>query len=153
MSVPLQPEHRLSVLLSDSGGRWVEQLPRLLEPQGVRSIRVASVDQAVRAIESNPIHAAVVDLAMPMDGLAAGPVTPERSGGLKLLRVIHRLVPRPPTVVVRGRLFAGRDDDRVLAEALKLEAFTVLDQPVELEQLLGVLRRVLERYYEGHWPA
>ena len=52
---------------------------------------------------------------------------------------------------VRDRRF-DRRDNRLLAEALRLEAFSVLDRPVELEQLLEVLRRLLARYYGGLWP-
>ena len=68
------------------------------------------------------------------------------------MRVIQRLEPAPPTVVVRGRRFDSRQDDRLLSEALKLRAFSVLDQPVQLEQLLGVLQRLIERHYGGRWP-
>jgi DNA-binding response OmpR family regulator len=152
---------RLNVLLTEGDELWADQLPRLLEPQGVRTLRVVSVDQAVEVIEQVPIHAAVVDLATPMAGdkpqaprLGGQPAVDgvPQTGGLKLLRVIRGLRPTPPAVVVRGRLFDRRTDDRVLAEALKLDAFSVLDEPVQLEQVLETLRRLLHRYYGGVWP-
>jgi len=159
------PGGRLNVLLTEADDLWAEQLPRLLEPQGVRTIRVVSVDQAVEVIEHVPIHAAVVGIgAGKMDGnrlpeRAEGLLAQKSSvpfsgptAGLKLLRIIRRLHPTPPAVVVRGRLFDRRSDERLLSEALKLEAFSVLDQPVELEQLLETLRRLLQRYYGGVWP-
>ena len=145
---------RLNVLLTDEEDLWADQLPRLLEPQGVRTIRVVNVDEAVEVIEQVPIHAAVVGLGAKGDRS----LFPERDGrrvdtaGLKLLRVIRRLEPTPPAVVVRGRLFDRRTDERLLSEALRLEAFSVLDQPVQLEQLLETLRRLLQRYYGGVWP-
>ena len=143
-------DHRLNVLLTDGDQRWAEQLPRLLEPQGIRAIRAGDVDEAARIIERQLIHAAVVDIALPMDRRAEP--NERATGGLKLLRVIQRLDPSPPAVVVRGRRF-DRVDDRLLAEALKLRAFSVLDEPVELEQLLETLRRLLKRYYGGAWPG
>lgn len=143
-----QPGGRLNVLLMEAEGPWADQLPRLLEPQGVRTIRATSVDEAVEVIEHVSIHAALVDLATPMGEQRS----PLETGGLKLLRVIRRLRPTPPAVVVRGRIFDRRTDDRVLSEALKLEAFSVLDQPVELEQVLETLRRLLQRHYGGLWP-
>jgi len=159
-------DSRLTVLLTGSDERWAAQLPRLLEPQGVITLFAFDVDEAVRTIESHAIHAAVVDLATPMrrfdDEVLEEAPAPIRHGaseakrlvpaGLKLLRLIHRLDPAPPAVVVRGRLFDQRTDNRLLAEALKLHAFSVLDQPVQLEQLLDVLRRLLARFYDGHWP-
>jgi CheY-like chemotaxis protein len=150
--------NRLNVLLTDFDEPWAEQLPRLLEPQGVRAIRVHDVDQAVEAIHRQPIHALVVDLALPMSGASTTPSfgtggrggRPE-TGGLKLLKVIQRLEAPPPTVVVRGRRF-DRDDGRLLNEALRLKAFSVLDHPVQLEQLLEVFRRLMHRHYGGAWP-
>jgi DNA-binding response OmpR family regulator len=144
-----EPGHRLNVLLTEAEHRWSDQLPRLLEPQGVRAIRVGDVDEAVSVIESEPIHAVVVDVGLPMDRTTVADVTP---GGLKLLRVIHRMDPAPPTVVVRGRRF-DRLDDRLLGEALKLDAFSVMDEPVDLEQMLETLRRLFVRYYGGSWPG
>ncbi len=166
MVVAVQPNssfsdsvERLNVLLTDQDQPWSEQLPRLLEPQGVRAIRVDNVRDALDVVEARPIHVAVVDMAVPLEPTSE----PQRAsrewvrrhrtpGGLKLLRVIRSMAPTPPTVVIRGRMFDPRIDDRLLAEALKLEAFSVLDQPVRLEQLLGVLRRLMERYYGGRWP-
>lgn len=150
------------MLLTEGDQPWSQQLPRLLAPQGVRTIQVHSVDEAMDAMEREPIHAAVVDLGLPLVG-REGEDKPRRldearsglvdTGGLKLLRIIRKLTPAPPAVVVRGRLFDGRTDDRLLAEALKLDAFSVLDQPVHLEQLLETLRRLLQRHYGGLWPT
>lgn len=132
---------RLNVLLSTSQQVWADHLPRLLEPQGVYAIRVTDVEQALDVIEHHRIHAAVIETG------ARG------RQGLKLLQVIRRMTPTPPAVLVRGRLFDRRDDNRLLADALRFNAFSVLDQPVNLEQILDTLRRLLERYYGGQWPA
>ncbi len=143
---------RLNVLVTDRGERWAVQLPRLLEPQGVQALRATSYDQAIQLIEATPIHVAVVDMYLDTDP-EARPTAERLPGGLKLLQIIRRIKDRPPAVmVVRSRHFNPRIDDFVLAEALKLNAFSVLDQPVDLEQMLIVLRRALERYYDGGWP-
>lgn len=142
-------EHRLNVLMAGSDEPWCEHLPRLLEPQGVKAIRAASVDEALGVIERQRIHAAVIGMWTPTAKQGYADATP---GGLKLLRVIHRLEPPPPAVVVRDRSFVGRWDDRWLSEALKLDVFTVLDQPVGLEQMLEAFRRLVQRHYRGQWP-
>lgn len=154
---------RCHMLLADEGDRWAEQLPRLLEPQGVRAFRTANVDEAIALMQNTPMHLAVVDLGLgQQDGpRGAQPGSPEADrgrerlpGGLKLLQVIQRLEDRPRAiVVVRGRRFDPRVDNHVLTEALKLDAFSVLDRPVQLEQMLVVLRRALERYFGGTWPS
>lgn len=154
---------RLNVLLTDADEPWSQQLPRLLEPQGVRAIRVESVRQAIDVIDHEPIHMAVVDLALPVDQPESPPpYRPSRGsldadrasdGALKLVQVIRRLDPTPPTVIIRGRLFQPRIDDRILREALTLNVFSVLDEPVQMEQVLRVLQRVMQRYYGDAWPA
>lgn len=148
----------LNVLLTDHGQAWAEQLPRLLQPQGVEAYRVHTVDEALNVMDQRQIHAAVVDLGMPSEtgGLTAvGAAMKQQAGdpgGLRLLRLIQRREPHPPTVVVRDRAFESQFDNRMLQQALQLDAFTVLDQPVRLEQLLSVLQRIVHRYYEGRWP-
>ena len=150
---------RLNVLMTEGEHAWVEQLPRLLGPHGVRAILAPDVGAAIRRIREGPVHAVVVDTTVPMergehrDRREERREAEEDSGGLKLLRVIQRIEPAPPTVVVRDRRFDRRHDDRLLSEALRLDAFSVLDQPVQLEQLLDVLRRLIERHYGGRWPG
>ena len=148
-------EQRLNVLLNEAGEEWADQLPRLLEPQGVRAIRVGDVNEAVNVIERMPVHALVVDVHLPMEKRLerGGQADSAAAGGLKLLRVIQRVDPTPPAVIVRDRRFDARQDDRLLSEALKLDVFSVLDEPVQLEQLLEVLRRLLQRFYGGSWPG
>ncbi len=154
---------RLNLLLSYAGWRsesWVDQLPRLLEPMGVQSLRAGTGRQASDLIQTNPIHIAVVDLGLPLDAAALDAaqthtLADETSeGGCRLLELLARLDAPPPTVVVkRGR--SARDDSRELSDALRHGAFAVIDRPSgtrDLELLLEVLRRALSRFYAGRWP-
>jgi CheY-like chemotaxis protein len=128
-------------------------LPRLLEPLGVLSHRAGSGAEATRVIRSRPIHIAVVDLALPLEESAEAPEFSE--GGPRLLELLSRLDQPPPVVVVkRGR--TARDEKRDVCEALRLGAFAVIDRPRDVRDLnvmLDVLRRVLERRYQGRWPG
>jgi DNA-binding NtrC family response regulator len=141
---------RLNLLLScrqgQEEGSAIDQLPRLLEPMGIRSFRVATGEGAARVISDNPIHIAVVDLTIPLVESA-----PARPGGARILQLLRRLDQPPPTVVVRPREPAG-ESARSLAAALREGAFTVLDRPIQLETMLEVMRRILRRYYADLWP-
>lgn len=149
------PGGRLNLLLSYAGWRtesWVDQLPRLLEPMGVQSLRAGTGREAKDLIQANPIHIAVVDLGLPLDGSAAAQDLTE--GGSRLLELLARLDAPPPTVAVK-RHQSARDDSRELSDALRLGAFAVIDRPSctrDLELLLEVLRRALSRFYAGRWP-
>lgn len=148
---------RLNLLLSYSGWQpesWADRLPTLLAPMGVRAHRAGSGREASAVIASTPIHIAVVDLGLPLDpGVATAEAT--EPAGPRLLDLLRRLDHRPPTVAVRS---AGshRDVTRDLQAALRLGAFAVIDRPHstrDLELLLEILRRALDRHYRGCWPG
>lgn len=142
---------RLNLLLSYGSNRdeeVMDQLPRLLTPMGIHSIRVTTGERAARAVADQVIHIAVVDLAVPLCD-----ETDRRAAGARVLELLRRLDQPPPTVVVRPRRPTVRDSARELSEALRAGAFTVLDRPLGLESLLEVLRRILRRHYADLWPA
>lgn len=145
---------RFNVLLTEdrrhADEHWVNQLPRLLEPQGVQAFVARSGREAVDITMSVRIHAAVVDIATPTEGESVSAGTP---GGLWLLEMFRRLPDRPPTVVVNNRLITQRQAQRLLADALRLGAFSVVNRPNDLDELLAVFRRLIDRRYRGQWPA
>lgn len=149
---------RLNLLLTYGGWRErpaVEQLPRLLQPLGIRAMQADSGEEAAQLIQSTPVHIAVVDLEIPVQPRSAG--TNERAplnseGGLRILKLLRRLDPAPPTIVVRPRQATERERVRGLSHSLRDGAFAVLDRPLHMEALLEVLRRVLNRHYENLWP-
>lgn len=149
----------MNLLLSYAGWEadpWVDRLPRLLEPMGIHSHRAPSGRAASDVIKSIPIHIAVVDLALPMDGNAPSTTTPSGpDGGPSLLSLLSRLASPPPTLVIK-RARSSRDDQAELSAALRAGAFAVMDRPRsdrDLELLLEMLRRVLQRHYQGRWPG
>jgi CheY-like chemotaxis protein len=142
---------RLNLLLSYGGWQsqsFAEQLPRLLEPMGVRCVQVGSGQEATQTIQKLTVHIAVVDLAIPLQ--AGMPDT--QPAGPRVLQLLRRLDQPPPTVVVRPPQASSRESARTLADALREGAFAVLDRPVQLEAMLEVLRRILRRHYANNWP-
>lgn len=152
---------RLNLLLSHAHWQsecWADRLPPLLEPMGIQSFKAQTGRQASQVIASTPIHIAVVDLSLPLDGGAAGAAEQQANveeGGTRILELLSRLEQPPPTLVVkRGR--THRDDAREMATALRTGAFAVLDRPrdhADINLLLEVMRRVLTRFYSGRWPG
>lgn len=164
---------RFNVLLTEDRPQaeehWIGQLPRLLEPQGV-SVHVArSGHEAIALAGEITVHAAVIDLGTPRGprpgkpDAGAGETRPRRErwpaeqemmpAGVWLLELFRRMRNSPPTVVLRGPAYSRAEAERLLQEALRLGAFSVLDKPVELGQLLGVFRRLMDREYRGMWPS
>ncbi len=149
---------RLNLLLSHGGWpneAWFDQLPRLLAPLGVRSITASSGREAAEVIRSTPIHIVVVDLGLPLEA-ATGQQKIDRidtSGGTRLLEILRRLEPAPPTVVIRREAGASSASRKTLTDALRQGAFAVHDSPVGIETLLDTMRRILRRHYSDLWPG
>jgi hypothetical protein len=92
---------RLNLLLSYAGWQaesWADRLPRLLEPMGVCALRAATGREATEVIRSSPIHIAIVDLGLPLDGrlpAADKPCPMAEEAGPRILELLSRQ-PEPP---------------------------------------------------------
>ena len=96
------------------------------------------------------MHIAVVDLELPHRANAMGGTRPisRTEEGLRVLQLLRRLEPTPPTIVVRPPQASTPEHVRGLSTALREGAFAVLDRPLQLESMLEVLRRILKRHYQ-----
>ncbi len=157
-----RPSARFNVLLTQdrphSAGHWTRQLPRLLEPQGVKAYVARSGREAVGMVNDLEIHAALIDLATPQDDPREVPPGSEsgvlgEAQGLWVLEVLKRQPTRPPVVVVNSRAIARNQAQRFLNQALSLGAFSVVNRPSDIEDMLAVIRRLIDRQYEGAWPS
>ena len=153
---PRRHAGRLNLLLTcggwaecGGGDVWANQLPTLLSPLGVHVLTAGSGREATTVIRDQPVHIAVVDLALPMD--ASTNPTESRDAGLRILELLARLEHPPPTVVIRRRC-TPREGSRGLASALAAGAFAVVDRPIQLETVLDIMRRVVRRHYADQWP-
>ena len=145
--------HRLNLLLSCAAWRRdsaMDQLPPLLAPMGIHSIKASSGEEAAEVIRNYVVHIAVVDLSIPLQRSSGDTAAP---AGSRVLQLLRRLDSPPPTIVVRPPQPAARESARSLTQALREGAFAVLDQPVHLESMLEVMRRIVRRHYADCWPT
>lgn len=143
----------MNLLLSWGGWRpdsWADRMAALLEPMGVTALRARTCRQAEQVIRSTPggVHVAVVDLGLPIDFGA-----PSDEGGSRILDLLKRLESPVPTVIVRSPR-TSRDMTREMTAALRFDAFAVVDRrSADIELMLKVLQRAMERFYHGRWPT
>jgi len=139
---------RFNVLLTRDRDReaehWTSQLPRLMQPLGVRAFLAHTGREALDLFEHHPIHAALIDIATP-------PQVNAQPDGLWLLQILTRKPNRPPIVIV-NHTYAERRAERLLNEALRLGAFSVINRPQHVEHLLTVIARLVAREYNNYWP-
>jgi len=150
-----EPSARFNVLLTRDREQniehWTRQLPRLMRPMGVEAYVASTGAEAIELAEEHPIHAALIDLHTPRND-PKDDQADTSGGGIWLLEVLARRPQRPPIVVVNTRTYTPASAQRFLNLALRLGAFSVIDQPRELNQLLQAIQRVIDRNYRGQWP-
>ena len=127
---------RLSVLLPANQEDWHITVSRLLEPQGIATVAARNGREALQIVESGTVHVCVLDNDMP------------QLGGMQVIRRMADLAMRPPTILLADRL-----NNHLLQEALGMQVFSVLSKPVDLNQFLDSLARVIRRHYESKWPG
>lgn len=141
----------MNLLLSWGGWRpdsWADRMAALLEPMGVTALRARTCRQAEQVIRTTPVHVAVVDLGLPIDGVNHGD-----EGGARILDLLKRLESPVPTVIVRSHR-TSRDMTREMTAALRFDAFAVVDRrSADIELMLKVLQRAMDRFYHGRWPG
>jgi DNA-binding NtrC family response regulator len=118
----------LRVLLVDDELEFLEPLSTRLGRRGISCVTASSGEEALRVIGEGAFDCAVVDVKMPgMDGL-------------ELLRRVRR--DHPAIGVV---LLTGHASVELGVQGMELGAFDYLLKPVELDDLLDVIRRAANR--------
>ena len=119
---------QLRLLLVDDELEFLEPLSTRLSRRGCACSIASDGEEALRALAAAPFDCAVVDVKMPgMDGL-------------ELLRRVRRL--HPGVAVV---LLTGHASVELGVQGMELGAFEYLLKPLDLDELLDVVRRAAQR--------
>ena len=130
--IPEQMRPRpLGLVVSGEARRHAENLRKLLGPRLVDMVDARDVNELLCVVQLGRADAVVVDSDNGNEEL------------LSTLRMIRRVSWGLPVVLV------ARQTTRAFMEgALRLEAFSIVHKPLEREELLIQLRRIVERYYQ-----
>ncbi|HUS47725.1 MAG TPA: response regulator [Phycisphaerae bacterium] len=120
------------LVVSGEAGIWQRALERIVGPQLLVTYEVRGDTELLEVVQSGVADAAVLDDDVDW-----------RLDVLQLLRMIRRVNEHLPVVVV-----TRRTDRRVLESALRLAAFSVVHKPLELEELLRQIQRIMIRLDE-----
>lgn len=135
----LQPEE-VNLLTTQQDWAWPMAVRDIFRPRGVNLLVADDVDQFVNVLRHRRIQATIVDTdsthGQPF-GLA--------QGGLWTLRIIRIDYPLMPCI-----LLASNASEVMLEEALQLDAFSVIDKPVDMEILKDQLNRLFVKKYSSH---
>ena len=120
---------KLKVLLVDDEKEFVESLSERLELRDVEAEIAYDGEQALQAVKEGKPDVMVLDLRMP--GI----------DGIEVLRQAKKNHPDVAVVILTGH---GTDKDE--KEALRLGASAYLKKPVDVDQLVGILHKVWNRF-------
>ena len=122
----------VNVLASEADWAWPTALNDIFKPRGVNLLVANGADEFVNIIEHKRIHTTIVDMDV------------EKSSGLATIKIIRLDYPLMPCILLTS--FAG---ESLLGEALKLDIFSVIDKPVDMEILRQQLYRLFLKKYNS----
>jgi DNA-binding NtrC family response regulator len=118
-----------NLVVTGEAEAWLPALKQIVGPRWLTTHRVKGDEELLEVVEAGVADAAVLDDAVGW-----------HLDVLQLLRMIRRLDAMLPVVVI-----TGRRDRRWLEDALRLAAFSVVARPLQLEELLRQIRRMMVR--------
>lgn len=127
------PNTGIAVLIVEDEAAVRDLLTELLSPR-FQCSSAESAGEAIRHIQSQFFHLALVDIGLP--GMS----------GLALCRLIVNQSPNTVVVVV-----SGNTDDRSVAESIKAGAADYITKPFDVAQAVATVERALERRFP--WAA
>ena len=122
-----------SLLITDDDRDFRETLRGVFEPRGFRTLLAADGEEALKIVESEPVHLLLLDMHMP------------RLTGLETIRRVKAVRSILPCILLSARL-----DETLAHEAEAAHAFSVLSKPVRFSDLTGMVSRAMRQTY--NWP-
>jgi DNA-binding NtrC family response regulator len=122
----------VNVLASGANWAWPEVQRRLFQPRGVNLLVAENTGEFVNIIEQRRIHTTIVD----MDS--------EQSAGLATIKIIRIDYPLLPCILLTCA--AG---EAILSKALRLDVFSVIEKPVDMNILQEQLNRLFIKKYNS----
>ena len=119
----------ISLVVTGEAESWLPALDLILGPRLVEPLEVRNDRELLDVVESGQADAAVLDEAADWS-----------VDLLRLLRMIRRVNQALPVVVI-----SSRNDRRWLEDALRLTVFSVVARPLQLEDLLRQIHRMMVR--------
>ena len=129
----LSKSEEINVLASEANWAWPEALRNLFQPRGVNLLVAENTDEFVSIIEQRRIHTTIVDLDS------------EKSNGLTTIKIIRIDYPLLPCILLTGSV-----GETMLSKALRLDVFSVIEKPVDMNILREQLNRLFVKKYNSN---
>ncbi len=118
----------MKILVVDDDAIVIKSCQRILEAEGLEVSSVPSADEALETLRKNEFDLLLIDVKMP------------KHDGLFLMREIKKVIPDIPIIVM-----SGYPTQETISDVLKLGATQFIPKPFRPDELLKVLRPVLQK--------
>jgi DNA-binding NtrC family response regulator len=132
MAIKLSQPDNINVLINNADWAWPQAVAQIFQPRGINALVADSAQHIVQIIDNRQIHLAILDKFS--DNLT----------GVQILKLIRQRNPLLPCIVLAGQI-----NEHLLAQALALDAFSVLAKPVCLPMLQEQINRLFLKYYDS----
>lgn len=122
----------INVLASSANWAWPLAVRNLFEPRGVNLLVAENADEFISIIEQRRIHTTIVDLDS------------EKSNGLTTVKIIRIDYPLLPCILLTTTV-----GETTLSKALRLDVFSVIEKPVDMNILREQLNRLFIKKYNS----
>lgn len=122
-----------SLLITDDDRDFRETLQSVFEPRGFHTLLAGDGEEAVRIVEQEHVHLALLDMHMP------------RLSGLEAIRRVKQFQSALPCILLSAGL-----DDTLAEQALEAEVFSVHRKPISFVELTDVVNQAMRETY--NWP-
>lgn len=122
----------VNVVASGANWAWPQVQRSLFEPRGVNLLVAENTDEFVNIIEQRRIHTTIVDLDS------------EKSTDLATIKIIRIDYPLLPCILLTSVV-----GETILSKALRLDVFSVIEKPVDINILQEQLNRLFIKKYNS----
>jgi two-component system chemotaxis response regulator CheY len=120
-----------SLLITDDDCDFRETLRHVFEPRGYRTLLAGDGEEALQIVRRDQIHLLLLDMHMP------------RLTGLETIRRVKQFAETLPCILLTANL-----DERLVEEARRARAFSVLAKPVRFAEITTVVSQALRATYQ-----
>ena len=118
----------MKILVVDDEDIVLESCQAVFELEGFEALLVPGADKALEAIKNNDFDLLLIDVKMP------------KKDGMYLMRKIKEKWPDVPIIIMSGYYTTN-----TIKEAMKMGAATFIAKPFEPDELVKIVRQVIEK--------
>ena len=122
----------INILLARYGWAWQRAVEQIFAPRGICHVLAEDDNEVLNLMSGGRVHTAIIDMDT------------KHESSIGLIKMMRRHYPSVPCILV-----SGFTEQRILAEVLGLDVFSVIAKPVDMGILQEMLNRLFTKRYNS----